>query len=103
MSAKLTPEPWTYGVRPDGSIWLSLGDHKTGAHHQGDLVATEDDARLIVAAPKLLAALRDYMSAVNMMNMALKDGVNVHGAISGLIGAEDNANSAIAEATGGES
>jgi hypothetical protein len=56
--AKHTPGPWTYGIRRDGSIWLSLGDHKTpkAAHYQGDLCATEADARLIAAAPALLEA-----------------------------------------------
>jgi len=58
MEAKHTPGPWLYGVRPDGSIWLSLGDHKTGPHYQGDLVATPADARLIAATPELLAAAK---------------------------------------------
>jgi hypothetical protein len=52
-----TPGPWRYGVRFDGSIWLSLGDHKTGPHFQADLCASEADARLIAAAPDLLEAL----------------------------------------------
>src|SRR5258708_39222937 len=53
-----TPGPWTYGVRKDGSIWLSLGDPKVPGteHHQGDLAGTEADARPIVTAPLLLAA-----------------------------------------------
>ena len=53
-----TPAPWTYGVRPDGTIWLSLGDpRRPGAeHHQGDFFGTEADARLIAAAPELLHA-----------------------------------------------
>lgn len=54
---KHTPGPWACGVRRDGSIWLSLGDRNTGPHYQGDLVASEADARLIAAAPKLLEAL----------------------------------------------
>lgn len=36
-------------------------------------------------------ALKNYMDAVEMMNAAMKDGGNVHGAISNLIGATDNA------------
>lgn len=36
-------------------------------------------------------ALKNYMGAVEMMNAAMKDGGNVHGAISNLIGATDNA------------
>lgn len=59
MSAEITPGLWTYGVRSDGSIWLSIGDPKGAPHYQGDLIATEADARLIVAAPKMLDALRE--------------------------------------------
>lgn len=45
-----TPNDWTYGVRTDGSIWLSVGDHKTsGPHYQADLCASPADAALIVA------------------------------------------------------
>lgn len=56
---KPTPGEWKYGVRPDKSIWLSLGDVKgPGAHFQGDLVASEDDARLMVASRELLEALK---------------------------------------------
>ena len=51
-----TPGPWKYGVRRDGSMWLSLGNPEKGPHYQGDLVASEADARLIAAAPDLLAA-----------------------------------------------
>jgi hypothetical protein len=55
-----TPGPWTYGVRRNKSIWLSLGDHRIdgAAHYQGDLVATPADAKLICAAPDLLRELR---------------------------------------------
>ncbi len=56
---KHTPKPWKYGVRKDGSIWLSLGNPELGAHYQGDLVATEADAKLIAAAPDLLADLQE--------------------------------------------
>lgn len=54
----ITTGEWLYGVRSDGSIWLSLGDPVTGPHFQGDLAASEDDARLLTAAPKLLTALK---------------------------------------------
>ncbi len=53
-----TPGPWKFGLRRDGSIWLSLGDYKIGPHYQADLCATVADAKLICAAPELLAALR---------------------------------------------
>ncbi|NPT59712.1 hypothetical protein [Paraburkholderia elongata] len=51
-----TPGPWTYGVRKDGSIWLSLGDPKSGPHHQFDFYGNEADARLVCAGPMLLQA-----------------------------------------------
>lgn len=53
-----TPGPWTFGIRRDRTMYLSLGDFRTGPHFQGDLCASEADARLIVAAPDLLAACR---------------------------------------------
>jgi hypothetical protein len=63
VSARHTPGPWTFGVRRDGSIWLSIGDPKgRGAHYQGDLVATPEDARLIVAAPELLGELQKLLA-----------------------------------------
>ena len=48
-----TPGKWEYGKRPDGSIWLSIGDPGVGPHYQADLHATEDDAKLIITAPDL--------------------------------------------------
>lgn len=54
----LTPKPWKYGTRRDGSKWLSLGDPTRGQHRQGDLVATKEDADLICAAHDLLAELK---------------------------------------------
>ena len=62
MSAKHTAGPWVYGARKDGSLWLSLGD-PAKRHYQGDLCASEADARLITAAPELLEALQYVMSA----------------------------------------
>lgn len=38
-----------YGVRPDGSIWLSVGD-PSGSHRQGDIEVSESDAQTIVEA-----------------------------------------------------
>lgn len=60
----------------------------------------DDTARLIAAAPDLVEALNGYMSAVDQMNEAMDDGINVHGAISELMGWADRAKSAIAKATG---
>lgn len=56
--SKITPEPWTYGVRRDGLIWISRGDPKTGAHYQADFPGTEKDAQLTVAAHILLLACK---------------------------------------------
>ncbi len=81
-----TSGPWKYGVRSDGSIWLSLGDHSTGPHFQGDLVASEADARLICAAPDLLEALSDLLWIVEP-NLLTRD-------------ATKDARAAIAKATG---
>lgn len=73
-------------------------------HDEADSVSiigyTEESkhARLFVAAPKLLKALQDYMHAVNLMNKAMNDGCNVQGAVAALVGAEDMAYVAIAEA-----
>jgi hypothetical protein len=90
---KHTSKPWTYGVRRDGSIWLSLGDHKTPgmAHYQGDLCATQADARLICAAPDLLNALRQCAAVV------AGDTMHKQGLIDALVAARD----AIAKAEGG--
>jgi len=52
----LTPGPWNYGIRRDGSIWISRGDPKRGPHYQADFCGTEADARLTCAAPLLLQA-----------------------------------------------
>ena len=57
--SKFTPGPWRYGRRDDGSMWLSLGDPVKGPHHQGDLCASDADARLIAAAPAMYKALRN--------------------------------------------
>lgn len=59
--SKHTPGPWKYGVRRDNSIWLSIGDPAKGPHRQGDLYASEADARLIAAAPELLEALKETL------------------------------------------
>lgn len=59
MMSEFTKGPWIYGVRHDGSKWLSIGDYKTGPHYQGDLYASESDAKLICSAPDLLEALQN--------------------------------------------
>jgi hypothetical protein len=56
QTALITPGRWTYGVRKDGSIWISRGDPGRGPHYQADFCGTEADARLTCAAPMLLQA-----------------------------------------------
>ena len=51
---------------------------------------------------RLRAALGNYMMAVDMMNAAMKDGINAQGAISMLIGAEDMARAALSETSNGK-
>lgn len=83
---------------------------KKGFEHWGDdggsrhLSGPEQfaNAYLIAAAPDLLEALQGYMSAVSEMNEAMKDGYNVQGAMSALIGWEDMARAAISKALGEE-
>lgn len=58
---KLTAGPWRYGVRPDGSMWLSLGNPSKGPHYQGDLVASVADANAIIATRELYVALEDLI------------------------------------------
>lgn len=66
----------------------------------GITIAERDaNARLIAASPELLDSLVGYMSAVETMNAAMKDGLNVHGAVAALVGWEDMAKAAIAKAT----
>lgn len=44
-------EDWKYGVRQDESIWMSLGNPKTGPHCQFDFPGTEKWAKLICSLP----------------------------------------------------
>lgn len=69
-----TKGPWRYGIRKDGSLWLSLGDPKVGRHFQGDLAASEADARLIAEAPAMYEALKDAEYALDNLMMAFSDG-----------------------------
>ncbi len=107
MSGQHTPGPWVV-ANEDGCTQLrapsddGLSRYKTlmcDMTYYPWINFTDADWRLVAAAPELLGALKGYMDAVNTMNAAMKDGLNVHGAISGLIGAEDNAKAAIAKAS----
>ena len=65
-----TPGPWVYGKRKDGSLWISRGDPVKGPHDQSDFYGSEADCRLMIAAPDLLAELKD---AVNFMQSVLEE------------------------------
>ena len=92
---KHTPGFWAYGVRPDGSIWISLGNPVTGPHRQGDFPGTEADARLSVAAPDLLSI------AERLIRWNEKYGGEMAGARE-LDSIADAASKAVARATGKE-
>lgn len=87
----------SYITDSEGRVVVRGGFDSLGVKH-GVLKAS--DALLIAAAPDLLEALKGYMSAVDQMNSAMDDGVNVQGAISSITGWDDIANAAIAKATG---
>lgn len=115
--AKNTPGPWTYKkgqtfkdergnyppqeikvpqglytiyhqVKPDGAVYW--------AH--ADLIDSEEDARLIAAAPELLAALEWALK--NIEEIALPE-FDKKGAVTSLNSAADKARAAIAKAKGG--
>lgn len=62
-----TPGKWEYGIRADGSIWISIGDPATGPHYQFDLFCTPADARLMAAAPDLYRALMDVLDKMGAL------------------------------------
>lgn len=94
MTVERMKRPWSVigaGFNDDG-VYFTFDD--TTIHRA--------DVRLMEAAPDLLEALQGYMSAVSEMNEAMKDGYNVQGAMSALIGWEDMARAAISKALGEE-
>lgn len=52
-----------YGVREDGSVWISLGDSKTGPHCQFDLLE-EFEAKLICDTFNRVQTLEDALRHV---------------------------------------
>ncbi|QEQ95067.1 hypothetical protein pEaSNUABM56_00017 [Erwinia phage pEa_SNUABM_56] len=58
------------------------------------------NAKLIAAAPELYKCLVGYMQAVEQVQAAMQDGVNVQGAVSNIIGWEDRCKWAIQQAGG---
>jgi hypothetical protein len=67
--AEHTPGPWKFGIRRDGSMWLSLGDPIKGPHYQGDLVASPADARLIAESPAMYGAIKDFMRTCELLKL----------------------------------
>lgn len=104
---KHTPGPWIFyadvpSTDPDWHIVTTENRLRVIAnvHIEPGNEMDAANARLIASAPDLLEALKLYMASGELMNAAMKDGGNVHGALSALVGAEDMANWAIAKAEG---
>ena len=88
-TAQHTPGPWQYGIGNDGASIVS-GDVVIGHTFE------PDDARLIAAAPDLLAALIEAVAEFDAANNELDNGY-FHDT-----GAIVLARNAIAKATGGD-
>lgn len=80
--------------------YLQSTPSNIGSYEPTSFERTIANAHLIAAAPDLLESLQAYMSAVERMNQAMKDDLNVQGAISALVGHEEMARAAIAKALG---
>jgi cysteinyl-tRNA synthetase len=77
---------------------MSVSDKVTLSGPGAYIASLERELASMRASREALAvALTDYMQAVAQMNAAMKDGINVQGAVSALIGCEDNANAALAQ------
>jgi len=100
--SKHTPGPWEYQEQSDAYTHIVRGPDNLFICQLAQTTSSEIEAnaRLIAAAPELLEALNGYMSAVDQMNLAMDDGINVHGAISAITGWAEMASAAIAKATG---
>ena len=61
-----TPGPWTYKVRRDGSIYISMGNPTKGPHQQADFYFNEPEAAFTTEArqdiPDLIAEARRVVS-----------------------------------------
>ena len=98
---KHTPGPWVIGTRKDGSRWFSIGNPETGPHYQADIFCREADARLIAAAPDMLAALKTIGSVLAVRPKTIKD-EELWSAFSQIIGAVSKAEPLPLNAEGGD-
>jgi len=75
LEAEATPGVARYGVRTNGSIWISIGDLISGPHRQFDFDGPEAEAALYVAMrnalPELLMALEEARERNAIMENAL--------------------------------
>ena len=62
-NVKYTPKPWSYEMRHDTNYAIITCDIKGGDNLRG--YCGEANARLIVAAPELLEALEEIVSAAD--------------------------------------
>lgn len=96
---KITPGEWWASGREVGDVPMmniKICGRVSGASHEEALA----NASLIAQAPELYKCLVGYMAAVEQMQAAMQDGINVQGAISNLIGWEDRSKWAIQRAGG---
>ncbi len=108
MSAKHDKGPWLaqrwsdshrdYNIHAEDGGIIALVSGRCGELAESDAA----NARLIAAAPELMEALEGYINAVETVNAAMKDGVNVHGALTAFQGWQDMAKAALAKAAGKE-
>jgi hypothetical protein len=61
-----TPGPWKYGVREDGSMWISIGDPMR-KHSQFDWYGFEEDLELACRAPELEAKVAELEREVERL------------------------------------
>ena len=92
-TAQHTPGPWQYGIGNDGASIVS-GDVVIGHTFE------PDDARLIAAAPDLLAALQQCIQSIRAMPRT-KQAEDIQ-AECGMFSASAAARDAIAKATGAD-
>jgi hypothetical protein len=79
-----TPAPWGWydawedseGIHSPRLGRVEAGDRRTIVESRGaDLVVSEPDARLIAAAPKMLAALEAYISLMESGSVIIRNGL----------------------------